>query len=278
MGRPTNQVVRESFSTPRFEIIPMKGVEQQLAYVPADAVITVTSSPTKGTAATLALAALLRRRGHARVVPHVAARSISDRIELKDLLQQVSDMGIDEVFVVAGDAQEPAGPFGDTVDLLRAMADVGHSLRVGITGYPESHAFIPDDTTVAMMHAKEPYADHIVSQICYDPAVTARWIAAVRSRGTLLPIYVGLPGAVDFARLLRISKRVGIGDSMRFLRKQWATVARIVGGYEPDDLVEGLLPTVADPDMGIAGWHLFTFNEIRRTEAWRQGLLARYRP
>ena len=127
-----------------------------------------------------------------------------------------------------------------------------------------------------MMHAKEPYADHIVSQICYDPAVTPRWIAAVRARGPRLPIYIGLPGAVDFARLLRISKRVGIGDSMRFLRKQWATVARIVGGYAPDDLVEGLLPTVSDPEMGIAGWHLFTFNEIRRTEAWRQDLLARF--
>jgi hypothetical protein len=28
--------------------------------------------------------------------------------------------------------------------------------------------------------------------------------------------------------------------------------------------------------MKVAGWHLFTFNEIRRTEAWRQRLLARY--
>ena len=276
MRRSTSQVVHESFSAPRFEIIPMKGVEEQFAYLPEDAVVTVTSSPTKGTDATLALAGLLRRRHRVRVVPHIAARLIGDRVELKDLLQQLSDMGIDEIFVVAGDADEPAGPFEGTVDLLRAMADIGHSLRVGITGYPESHAFIPDDTTVTMMHAKEPYADHIVSQICYDPAVTARWIAAVRARGTRLPIYIGLPGAVDFARLLRISKRVGIGDSMRFLRKQWATVARIVGGYAPDDLVEGLLPTASDPEMGIAGWHLFTFNEIRRTEAWRQDLPARF--
>jgi hypothetical protein len=28
--------------------------------------------------------------------------------------------------------------------------------------------------------------------------------------------------------------------------------------------------------MDVAGWHLFTFNEIRRTEAWRQALLTRY--
>lgn len=270
------QTIRASLAEPRYEIIPMKGVEQQLAYLPDDAIVTVTSSPTKGIDATLALTTLLRRRHHARVVPHVAARLIHDTVHLKDLLQQLTDLGVEEVFVVAGDAETPFGPFEGTVPLLRAMADIGHSMRVGITGYPESHAFIPDDTTIRVMHEKEPYSTHIVSQICYDPAVTARWIAAVRARGTRLPIYIGLPGVVDLAKLLRISARVGIGDSLRYLRKQGGTVAKLVGGYRPDALVENLAATVADPDMRVAGWHLFTFNEIRRTEAWRQDLLTRY--
>lgn len=276
MAQSDSETIHASFARPRFEIIPMKGVEQQLAYLPDDAVVTVTSSPTKGLDATLALAALLRRRDRMRVVPHVAARQIADTVQLKDVLEQLSDLGLDEIFVVAGDAELPAGQFEGTVDLLRAMADIGHALRVGITGYPESHAFIPDDTTIAVMHAKEPFATHIVSQICFDPGVTARWIAAVRARGTRLPIYIGLPGAVDLAKLVRISMRVGIGDSLRFVRKQGGTVARLIGGYQPDALVDGLLPTLADPDMNVAGWHLFTFNEIRRTEAWRQGLLTRY--
>lgn len=276
MAQSHSQLVQTSFARPRFEIIPMKGVEEQLAHLPSDAVVTVTSSPTKGIDATLALAALLRRRDQRQVVPHVAARSVADTGHLKDLLQQLSDLGIDDVFAVAGDAEAPAGQFESTLDLLRAMADLGHSLRIGITGYPESHAFIPDDTTIAVMHAKEPYASYIVSQICFDPQVTAEWIAAVRARGTRLPIHLGLPGAVDLARLVRISMRVGIGDSLRFVRKQGGTVARLIGGYQPDALVDGLLPTLADPAMGVAGWHLFTFNEIRRTEAWRRDLLARY--
>lgn len=277
MAESDSQLVHASFARPRFEIIPMKGVEEQLAHLPADAVVTVTSSPTKGVAATLALATMLRRRDRLQVVPHVAARQVADTMQLKDLIQQLSDLGIDDVFAVAGDADVPAGQFEGTIDLLRAMSEVGHSLRIGITGYPESHAFIPDDTTIAVMHAKEPYASYIVSQICFDPTVTARWIAAVRARGTHLPIYIGLPGAVDLAKLVRISMRVGIGDSLRFVRKQGGgKVARLIGGYQPDALVEGLLPTLADPAMNVAGWHLFTFNEIRRTEAWRRDLLTRY--
>jgi methylenetetrahydrofolate reductase (NADPH) len=277
MSDPSSRLVAASFSEPRFEIIPMKGVEDQLAWLPPEAVVTITSSPTKGIPATLTLASLLHRSGTVqRVVPHLAARLVTDRQHLADLLAQVADLGLTEVFVVAGDAEEPAGEFEGTVPLLRAMADLGHDLRVGITGYPESHAFIPDDTTIKAMFDKEPYASYIVSQICYDPAAVARWVTAVRSRGTTLPIHLGIPGVVDMARLLRVSKRVGIGDSVRFLRKQWSMLAKLASGYQPDGLIDALAPTLADPELRVSGWHLFTFNEIRRTEQWRQDLLARY--
>jgi methylenetetrahydrofolate reductase (NADPH) len=266
--------VRAALLRPRFEVIPMKGVEEQLVHLPAEAVVTVTSSPTRGLDPTLALAAVLRRQGRRRVVPHVAARLVRDHAHVRDLLARMADLGIEEVFVIAGDAPQPSGPFEGAVDLLRAMAEVGHDLRVGVTGYPESHAFIPDETTVRVMFEKEPFASYIVSQMCFDATVIARWIAAVRARGTHLPIHIGLPGVVDFARLLRVSKRVGIGDSVRFLRTQWSRIARLASGYQPDELIAGLAPTVADPAMNVAGWHLFTFNEIHRTEAWRQRLLA----
>ena len=260
----------------RYEVVPMKGVEAQIEHLPVDAVVTVTVSPTKGLRATLDLTRLLTERGHA-TVPHLAARLLTDAAELGAVIDELRDVGVTEVFVVAGDAKEPAGAFEGAAELLEAMASLGHHLEgIGITGYPETHAFIPDQTTIDAMARKAPHATYIVSQICYDPTVIIRWIAAVRARGTTLPIHIGIPGVVDFARLLRISKRVGIGDSMRFLRKQWATITRLVSGYQPDGLIDALTPTLADPAMRVAGWHLFTFNEIRRTEAWRQDLLARY--
>lgn len=270
------EALATTLASARFEIIPMTGVEQQIAALPDGVTVTVTSSPRQGLNATLSVAGLLRQRYGFDAVPHLAARSIRDHAHLRDVLQTLTDIGVGEVFVVAGDDPQPAGPFDGSVALLPAMAELGHDLRVGITGYPESHAFIPDDTAIEAMAAKAPFADYIVSQICYDPTVTAEWVTLVRSRGVTLPIHIGLPGVVDFARLLRISRRVGIGDSLRFLRKQWTTVAKLLGGYEPDALVDGLAPLVADPHMRIAGWHLFTFNEVRATEAWRQKTLARH--
>ena len=44
------------------------------------------------------------------------------------------------------------------------------------------------------MFAKAPMATHIVSQLCFDAAMIAGWIAEVRQRGTDLPIWIGVPG------------------------------------------------------------------------------------
>lgn len=267
--------VADSLARPRYEVIPMRGVEEQLAHLPSEAVVTVTASPTKGIGATLGLAELLCAEGF-EVVPHVSARLLAGRGELAEVLDRITGLGIREVFVVAGDPAEPVGPYEGAVDLLHAMAELGHHLeRIGVTGYPESHAFIPDETTVRVMNEKARFASYIVSQICYDPATIAAWITAVRMRGIALPIYVGLPGVVELTRLLRISLRVGLGDSVRYLSKQSGVTRRLLSGYRPDELVEALAPLVGGAGHAVAGWHLFTFNEVAKTEQWRRQVLAR---
>lgn len=269
--------LRGSLERVRYELVPLKGVEGQLAYLPAGATVTVTSSPTRGMDATFELCDLLAGRD-LTVVPHVAARLVRDRAHVREVLGRLEASGISRIFVIAGDAPEPAGPYEGAAALLREMADIGHDLvEVGVTGYPESHAFIPDDDTIRAMTEKTPYATTIVSQMCFDATVIANWIAAVRARGVDLPIHIGIPGAVDLARLLRVSLKVGMGDSVRFVRKQARTVGRLATGYTPDRLVEGLAPVVNDPASGVAGWHVFTFNEVETTERWRQRLLTELR-
>ena len=78
------------------------------------------------------------------------------------------------------------------------------------------------------------------------------------------------------AKLLRVSTRIGIGESMRFLRKHGDFVTRFFqpGGFSPDKLIKGLAPVIDDPGQKIAGFHIFTFNDLADTEAWRQKKLA----
>jgi methylenetetrahydrofolate reductase (NADPH) len=270
----TAREIAELVLRSRFEVIPLDGIEERvLAHVPTDVVLTVTASPAKGLEPTFDVAERLARQGYV-VVPHLSARLVRSHAHLDELVARCAAAGLHDVFVVAGDAQEP-GIYEGAAQLLRDLAELDHPFtEIGITGYPESHPLIDDETTIQAMFDKAPYATYIASQVCFDPAVTARWIESVWARGTRLPVYVGVPGAVSRAKLLRVSTRIGIGDSLRFLRKHGSFASRFLhGGFSPDPLVDGLAPLIGDPDGKLAGFHVFTFNDVEDTERWRESRL-----
>ena len=276
-GVATTSRVAELLARPRYEVLPFGNVEEEvLEHVPQDVTLTVTVSPRKGIEHTLDVAERLTKHGYA-VVPHVSARLVRDREHLREVLSRIDEMGIHDVFVVAGDADEPAGTYEGAAPLLEAIAELGHRFeRTGITGYPESHPFISDETTIQAMFEKARFATYIVSQICFDPSITLGWVERVWNRGTRLPIFVGIPGAVPRKKLVRVSTSIGLGASMRFLRRHRSWVGHAVrpGGFSPDPLIAGLEDGLADPQRRIAGFHIFTFNDLADTERWRQQRLA----
>jgi methylenetetrahydrofolate reductase (NADPH) len=106
--------------------------------------------------------------------------------------------------------------------------------------------------------------------------VIAAWIAEVRRRGTTLPIWIGLPGSVEYTKLVRISMKIGLGESARFLRHHGNWMARLMTRqFKPDPLLRALGPTVTDQAANVGGFHLYTFNEVARTERWRRRTLER---
>jgi methylenetetrahydrofolate reductase (NADPH) len=268
----------DALSRPRYEILPLEGVADEVgAHVPPEVRLTITASPSRGLEASVALVERLRAAGYV-VTPHLSARLVRDRGHLEELGRRLAAAGVRDIFVIAGDTREPAGEFPGAADLLSAMGELRERFAdVGISGYPESHHVISDDTTIEAMFEKEPMATYIVSQICFDAEVIGIWVRRVRDRGTLLPIWIGVPGAVGHRRLLRISRRIGLGESARFLRAHgdWFRRLLLPRVYEPTSLVRDLGPTVGDPAARIAGFHIYTFNELERTEDWRRRVVER---
>jgi len=261
----------------RFEILPLDGIEETvLAQLETDVKVTVTASPRKGLDATLDLSERLVSAGY-RVVPHLSARLVRDRAQLDEVLDRLLAAGIRELFVPAGDASAPAGEFEGAAELLEAMGPRRAAFEeIGITGYPESHHLISDEETIRAMFAKAPMATHIISQICFDAPTIAHWIAEVRRRGTHLPMWIGMPGSVDYSKLMRISMKIGLGESARFLRHHGNWMSRLVTRqFKPDRLLRELTPCVTDSASGVAGFHLYTLNEVARTERWRREVLER---
>jgi methylenetetrahydrofolate reductase (NADPH) len=264
--------------SPRYEIFPTDDILDVVARtVPHEVTITVTASPRRGLPATVQLAIRLARLGYT-AIPHISARLIRDRAELIQILEALRSAEIRNIFVIAGDAREPAGEFPDALSLLSALPPDHGFTDIGVTGYPESHPFIHDDVTIQAMWDKRRFATYIVSNMSFDTETVRRWMERVRHRGVSLPIYVGMAGVADPARLLRVSTKIGVADAARFLRGHPSWVARMFrpGGYEPGRFVSALWPDLSRPELRIAGLHIFTFNEIGPTERWRREMLSRF--
>jgi methylenetetrahydrofolate reductase (NADPH) len=261
----------------RFELIPMRQVEENARFLPPGATVHITFSPAKGFETTFTLSRYFAARGF-HAVPHLAARSVHDRKELQDIVNRLASGGFDEVFVIGGDATPPAGPYDSAALLLADMMQMAdHPRRIGIGAYPGGHPLIKQDVLFKALQDKQAYAGYMITQLCFDPGTIGAWLADVRRRGIKIPVYIGIPGVLNRWKLLGISLKIGVGESTRFLSNHFAWMARLMRRniYYPDTLVKGTTAIVGD-SLNVAGFHLYTFNNCRTTELWRQKVLKQY--
>jgi methylenetetrahydrofolate reductase (NADH) len=259
------------------EVFPMQGIEEQLLGLPDGAHIGVTCSPKSGIETTLQLVEKLE--GHDfHLVPHIAARQVRDTQHLTDIVQRLEAQGVTSLFVPGGDIAQPLGEFDSSLQLLRSMAEIGHSFEhVGVAAYPEGHPGIDDKTLLEALKAKQEFATYMVTQMCFDSSTLVGWLRAMRQQGITLRAWLGLPGVMDRMKLFKTSLRIGVGQSARFARKQSGLAGKLLRSskYSPDELVFAMADDIEDPICGVDGFYIFSFNQVQDTLAWRSDLLGK---
>lgn len=257
----------------QYEVLPFARSEEQAAQLPHPVRLTITCSPKHGPDRSIEFARRLCDLGHCLTV-HVAARMIRDREHLDSLMEAMANAGMDDLFLIGGDA-EPVGSFSSALQLLPLIAE--HPRRpqtIGIAGYPEGHPKIQPHTLDQALREKSTMADYVTTQMCFDPEALRLWTGQLRKHGITLPVLVGMPGKVARKRLLEMSVRVGVGPSVTFLRKQRG-IRALFRKSTADKLFDEFAPALSDRQLNIAGFHYFTFNELVETWQWHHEKLAK---
>jgi methylenetetrahydrofolate reductase (NADPH) len=269
--------LRRVLERPLFELIPLRDALERAGSLPPKASTTVTASPTHGIESTIELCEGLIARGHP-ATPHLAAHMIRDPAHLAELLDRCRTAGIRDAFVVGGDAKD-RGEIHDGLALLRLMDELGHPFEtVGVAGYPEGHPSIPEEILFSSLREKQTYASYLTTQMSFDANAISSWISRIRIAGVTLPVHLGLPGAVDVRRLLRMAARIGVGGSLRYLGKNRQLLRLLLGrAFTPERLLRSLGATLVDPEADVRAIHLFTFNQVESTVAWQERMLTELR-
>ena len=262
-----------------FELVPLKSLDAAVQALPAGAEVSVTCSPTKGIEETQRLTAELQSQGFVPI-PHISARMVRDHTHTVELAEWCRELGLRQIFIVGGDAEVP-GEYPGAVEFLADFLTTNHGTdTIGVTAYPDGHAFLSHETLRWALHEKQRLLaeagvnGYCSTQMCFDPDAIAKWLRVEREMGLTLPVHLGISGVVDKAKLLTMGARLGIGDSLKYLRKNVGAVVKMMTtiSYDPNDL---LLPLSSDLlDLGVTGMHVFTFNQVEATNTWRESVLS----
>jgi methylenetetrahydrofolate reductase (NADPH) len=277
--RGSNDALQSKLERVRLEVFPTKDAERLVDQIPPESLVAITCSPTRGVRATIDLTRRLNGLGH-QLIPHLAARLVNDKVELQEILDELGALDIKRLFLIGGDPPEPAGRFSSSLEILQAMTELDHGItEVGIGAYPEGHPLVDDQTLFDALDEKQHFAAYMVTQLCFDPQAIIQWLTDMRARGIRLPVWIGVPGVGERAKLLKTALKIGVGESARFLQSHRELVGKMVkpGGYSPDELLLALAPSLQDPELDIHGFHFYTFNQVASTEDWRVCMLARLR-
>jgi len=268
--------IREDLQKSYMEIIPVPGIEDRLDPLPSDMYLAVTCSPTKGVDETLELSEKLIAKGF-KVTPHIASKCVSGEKHLETIIKKLDELGIESIFVPGGDRPEPMGDFNNALDLLRALKKLGHNLnKIGMAAHPEGHPDVSSEVLMEALEEKKDLADFIVTQMCFDAKILNDWMVEIHKKGIELPVWVGLPGVIERGRLLKTSLRIGVGDSLRFLRKKSQVATELMKSsiYNPDDLLKDITEQNDIDQTNLAGYHIYCFNQIETTEKWRSDTIS----
>lgn len=235
--------------------------------------------PTRDPATQIDAAVRLSRAG-LEPVPHVAVRSFATSAALDGFLARLTgDAGVRRILVIAGDREEPAGPFRSAVEAIDSGVLQRHGIaEIGIAGYPAGHPRIPPQALDRALTEKIAIADEIglavsiVTQFCFAPEPIIAWIGRLRDFGIEHPIRIGLAGPTNIATLLRYARRCGVTASAQGLARQSGLARHIFGMSAPDGLVRALATAQTNGTLGDIALHFFSFGGIAASARWARAV------
>jgi methylenetetrahydrofolate reductase (NADPH) len=156
------------------------------------------------------------------------------------------------------------------------MADLGQApSELGCPCYPQGHPDIPDEALAQALRDKAPFVQYMTTQLCFDPKAIASFVAARHAEGIDLDVKLGIPGVAEIPKLMSISARIGVKDASKFVLRNYRFVGQLLksgGIYKPSRLVQDLAPVISDQGARVIGLHVYTFNNVPATVAWRDEL------
>jgi methylenetetrahydrofolate reductase (NADPH) len=236
--------------------------------------------PPKATLGQVVQASLAVQRSGFRATPHIVPRRIANAQTLRLALAELREGNVEQILLVAGDVEHPAGEFTNTLDILESgILERSGITRIGVAGHPEGNKSVGPMLLWDALRIKQQFAQrtgismHIVTQFGLNAAAMAAWERDVTHHGVRLPIHVGISGPAPLSALIRFAIQCGIGASARTLMRNLSAAGSVADlATTPDQHLLALLS--APLPKQIVAPHFFAFGGSVETARWMRKIAA----
>jgi methylenetetrahydrofolate reductase (NADPH) len=260
------------------EVSPYQAAESTdlSAAIPAGTRVYMTDVGTDTTESIVKGAARLRDLGFV-AVPHFASRRLTTRQALETRIRCLAEeAGVRDVLVIGGGLDQPAGEFTASMEVLETgLFDKYGIKHIGVAGHPEGTPDFSDETAREALRLKQAFAERsdaemrIVTQFGFDPAGFIRWADGLKESGIDLPVHLGVAGPAKLTTLVKYAMMCGVGNSVNFIRRRAASVATMVKGFDPEEVVRPIEQHVNNSSRtAIRQVHVFPFGGVKKSAQW----------
>jgi methylenetetrahydrofolate reductase (NADPH) len=216
-------------------------------------------------------------------VPIISSRRLRSEQDRDSLLGAlIGEANPTRFILVGGDPATPAGPYSDSLALLKSGIVRRHGMRhVGIVAYPEGHPKIDAAALWRALKWKHAFlADagctvEITTQFGFDADAIVRWIERLRGQGIDVPVRIGIPGPADVGKLLRYARQFGVVTSAGIARRYGLSLTNLLQRVGPERFFERLASGLNGQNLGTVLYHLYPFGGIADGVHWMNSYLLR---
>lgn len=266
-----SQLFQQKKAVYSFEIFPPKptadpaavqGTIEELSSLRPDYISVTCSAGGSGNARTGEIAQLVKRCG-VEPLAHVTCIN-SDRSAVRNTLNALQALGVENVLALRGDRQEgvpESKDFAHAEDLVRFIREQGYPFDIAGACYPECHPECADLLTdIRNLKRKvDAGVSHLNTQLFFDNEDFFRFRDMLSLAGIDVPVQAGIMPLVKKGHVDRIISLSGA--------KIPAKISRMISRFydKPDSLMEAGIAYATDQivdllSAGVRGVHVYVMN------------------
>ena len=211
-----------------------------------------------------------------RASPHIVARRLESERALRTALGQLTQAGVEQVLLVAGDPPNPPA-YTSTLEVIATGAIEQSGIKVAsVAGHPEGHKHVGDAELLAALKYKQAWSERtgvkaqIATQFSFDADINCRWAKSLEQQGITMPISIGVAGPTPITKLIKYAVACGVGASLNKVMgnlSAMANLARMAVGA--DQMMVAMLRGCDQYGVArIVRPHIFAFGGVLATAKW----------